>query len=247
MLVTIQNLVFWPLFLAASAIYIPVATLIIAPIGLLAPRRFAMHRLRRTITWYGRLVIWCAWPFVRVKYKDLKPEEKDGSYIFICNHRSSSDPFLMACLPFECVQIVNDWPLELPILGWLARLAGYIDIMNTSIEEFYEHGSRLLNQGACICSFPEGTRSGSQQMGPFTSSVFRLAIRNHATLVPLAITGNENIPHKGSWILHPGLIRVDKLPAVTWDEYADMDAFHLKNHVQQILQEHIDRVEGDAA
>ncbi len=247
MMVVLQNLVFWPLFVAASIVFISIATVVLTLVGLLAPRRYAMRRLRRTVSWYGAVVLRCGGPFVRVKYRDFAPQQNDGPYVFICNHRSASDPFLIACLPFELVQIVNDWPLKLPILGWVASLAGYIDIMNMAVEEFYERSARLLNCGVCIISFPEGTRSGSRRMGSFTSSVFRLALRCRATLVPLAISGSEDIPRKGSLLLHPGCIYVDKLPAVTWERYRDMDAFRLKTYIRDLLCEHLSQVEGTTA
>ena len=118
----IQNLFFWPLFLGMTALFILLLAGPTTVVGLLTPRRFTVWFIRRLVTWYGRLVMWCAWPFVWVRYRDLEPKLDAESYILICNHRSSSDPFLMACMPCDAVQLVNDWPLRLPVLGWIARL-----------------------------------------------------------------------------------------------------------------------------
>jgi 1-acyl-sn-glycerol-3-phosphate acyltransferase len=151
----------------------------------------------------------------------------------------------MACLPFECIQIVNIWPFKLPVLGIAARIACYLSVREMPVEEFYEKGARLLEEGACIIAFPEGTRSGSRTMGPFNSSIFRLGQQCRATFVPLAISGNERIPPKGSLVLHPGRVFVDKLPAVGWEDYRNMDVFKLKNHVHRLLGEHLNRIEGE--
>jgi len=245
--IVVQNLVFWPLFFAMSGFFIATATIIVTIISLVAPRRFVMRCVRQAIVWYGLTILRCGWPFVRVEYRDLVPEQNDGPYTFVCNHRSSSDPFLVACLRRECIQIVNVWPFKLPLLGPVAKIAGYISIMETPIDLFYEKIGRLLDKGVSIVSFPEGTRSATRKMGPFKSAIFRGAIRSHTTIVPVAISGNENIPHKGSLVLHPGRIRVHKLPAVTWEQYRNMNAFRLKNHIQSLLRKHLDQIENMVA
>lgn len=245
--VIVQNLVFWTLFFVVSGVFIPAATVLVTLIGLTTPRRFAMRCVRRSISWYGWTILRCGWPFVRVEYRDLAPKERDPPYVFVCNHRSASDPFLMACLPFEGIQIVNKWPFKLPVLGIVARFAEYISIMEISFDTFHERTAALLAKKVCIVAFPEGTRSGSRKMGPFGSAIFRVARDCRARIVPLAISGNEDIPHKGSVVLHPGRVRVHKLPAVTWDEYRDMNPYRLKNHVQELLREHLAQVEGASA
>ncbi len=235
----IQNFIFWPLFFLVSLIYIPVATAIVATVSLFVSSRTAMWLTRRAISCYGQLVLLCSWPPGRVQYRDLAPQDGGGPFLFVCNHRSASDPFLMACLPYECIQIVKQWPFRLPVLGFMARLAGYLSIHDMPIESFYRKASKLYNERVCIISFPEGTRSGSREMGPFTSAVFRLAHTLGATIVPLAIMGNENIPPKGSFMLHPGRVRVHKLPALKWEDYKDMSIFSLKNYVRDLLAEHM--------
>lgn len=242
--VIIQNALFWPLFAYVSVVIILLSSIPTACVGVLSSRHFTVWLIRRLVTLYGRIVMWCWWPFVGVRYRDLAPREPEEASIVICNHRAATDAFLMACMPIDAVQLVNDWPLRLPVLGGIARLVEYIDITNVAVEDFYLRGQHLLDEGVCIISFPEGTRSGSRRMGPFTSSVFRLAVRAKVPIIPLAITGNENIPPKGSFMLRPGWIEVHKLPAIQPEEYRGMDAFHLKQHLREILQKHMNQVEG---
>ncbi len=241
--VFVQNLVFWPLFFSVSLVYIPAATLIVMTISVAVSHRTAMRLTRRAISRYGQLILLCALPFARVSYRDLAPEDGEGPFIFVCNHRSASDPFLMACLPYEAIQVVKQWPFRLPVLGIMARLAGYLSIHEMTLETFWEKAGELYGRGVCLISFPEGTRSGSREMGQFTSAIFRLAKRLQATIVPVAIAGNENIPPKGSLVLPPGLVRVHKLPAIRWQEYKNMPVFKLKNHVRDRLQKHLETIE----
>lgn len=228
---------------AASAVYIPLASAWVAVCSLFVNRRATMHRLRRTISWYGKLLVACAWPFIRVKYRDLAPGEMPKKAIFICNHRSASDPCLLCCPPIEGVQIAKAWPLRLPLLGFIAKLAGYISIHELTKEEFYQQAGSLLDDQVALVAFPEGTRSGSTRMGQFNSLIFRLARENRASLIPLAIAGTENKPQKGSIRLKPGLVRVEKLPALHWKDYQDISVFKLKNQLRDILEKHLATIE----
>jgi len=125
------------------------------------------------------------------------------------------------------------------------KLAGYLSIHDMPVDHFFAKSESLLKKGVCIISFPEGTRSGSRKMGAFTSSIFRVAFENKAVIAPLAIAGNENIPRKGSAVLHPGRIQLHKLPALTYADYQHMSVFQLKNNVRNLLQSHLASIEAE--
>ena len=110
--------------------------------------------------------------------------------------------------------------------------------------QFTEKATRLLNEGVSIIFFPEGTRSASLKMGSFHGAAFRLALASKASVVPLCISGNENIPPKGSLLMRPGTIRVRRLPAIPWDEYKDLTAFAFKNRVWRIIDRELAAMEN---
>lgn len=239
------NLYFYTLFITLSATVIPVLTAYVVITGLLFPsRRKTMKRFRRAINWYGRAIIFSPYPFIKVSYEECGKNDPKEPYIFVCNHRSASDAYLMGILPQELIQIVNVWPFRLPVLGVYAKLAGYLNIRMMPPEEFMQSASRLLKDGVSIIFFPEGTRSTSRKMGTFHGSAFRLALETRAAIVPLCISGSENIPPKGSSLLHPGIIRMRRLPAITWEEYKDMTSFALKNRVRNIMDHELSAMEG---
>ncbi len=234
------NLFFWTSVVVVTATFVTCATIYVGLFLLVVRnRRRGKWLVRRSISHYGSLVLKCGWPLVKVHYIDLAPQESPP-FVFVSNHRSASDAFLMACLPFECIQVLNNWPSKLPVVGPVAWIAGYLKVRKMSPEAFIKAGSRLLADGVCIIAFPEGTRSGSRKLGPFHGSAFRLAQQTRANIVPLAIAGNENIPRRGSVILHPGRITVSKLPALTHEEYKDMTTFRLKNLVRERIRQHLD-------
>jgi 1-acyl-sn-glycerol-3-phosphate acyltransferase len=153
----------------------------------------------------------------------------------------------MCVLPHECVQIVNTWPFRIPVLGFYARMSGYLNIKNMPPELFFERAGKLLHEKVSIIFFPEGTRSGGRQMGNFHGSAFRLAVMTGMPIVPLCISGNENIPPRGSLLLRPGTIRVRRLPAITWNEYKDLNVFSLKNKVRDRISRELQRMEEGRA
>ncbi|MGD0461154.1 MAG: lysophospholipid acyltransferase family protein [Tepidisphaeraceae bacterium] len=234
------NLFFWTAVVVVTAIFVIGATCYVCIFLLIfRNRRRGKWLVRRSISHYGALVLKCGWPLVKVRYVDHAPHESPP-FVFVSNHRSASDAFLMACLPFECIQVLNNWPSRLPVVGPVAWIAGYLKVRKMSPEAFVEAGSRLLADGVSIIAFPEGTRSGSRKIGSFHGSAFRLAQRARANIALLAIAGNEDIPKRGSLVLHPGRITVSKLPSVTYEQYKDMTAFKLKTLVRERIRQHLD-------
>jgi len=201
-----------------------------------------MENLRILIRIYGRSMVFLGWPFIRVRV-EKEAGDPPKACIYVCNHRATSDGFLMGMLDCEGVQVVNLWPFKVPILGFFAHLAGYLSIREIPIEEFMERGSELLSQGVSVFSFPEGTRSGSRKMGPFHSALFRLALQTGAPIVPICISGSENKPEKGSAVMHPGLIRMRLLAPIPEETYRAMSPFKLKNHVHDLIEAELKKME----
>jgi 1-acyl-sn-glycerol-3-phosphate acyltransferase len=234
------NLFFWASVVVVTALFVTGATIYVGLFLLVVRnRRRGKWLVRRSITHYGDLVLRLGWPLVKVRYVDHAPDES-SPFIFVSNHRSASDAFLMACLPFEVVQVLNNWPSRLPVVGPVAWIAGYLKVRKMSPEAFIQKGTRLLKDGVCIVTFPEGTRSGSRNLGSFHGSAFRLALHSGAPIAPLAITGNENIPRRGSVVLHPGRITVAKLPSITHEQYKDLTAYKLKTLVREKIRAYLD-------
>ncbi len=238
------NLYFYTFFIVLSAVLIPSLTVFVAVSRPFSSHRRTMKRFRRAISWYGRIITAIPYPFIRLRYEDHARDVRGGPFIFVSNHRAASDAFLMCVLPHECVQIVNIWPFRIPVLGLYARFSGYLNIRMMSHEQFMEKATKLLSEEVSIIFFPEGTRSADRKMGSFHGAAFRLALETKAAVVPLCITGNENIPPKGSLLLRPGAIRVRRLPAITWEEYKDLNAFAFKNRVWHIIDHELSVMES---
>jgi 1-acyl-sn-glycerol-3-phosphate acyltransferase len=238
------NAYFYVLFLLSSMLVIPVLTLYVALLSFFVSRRTAMKRFRRAISWYGRVITSVPFPFIKLRYEDRSENGPSGPYVFVSNHRAASDAFLMCVLPHEAVQVVNIWPFRIPVIGFYARWAGYLNINMMGPELFLEKALQLLRDGVSIIFFPEGTRSAGREMGHFHGSAFKLALQAGVPIVPLCISGNENIPPRGSLLLNPGTIRVRRLPAIPWINYKDLKTFVLKNRVRELIGKELDLMEN---
>jgi 1-acyl-sn-glycerol-3-phosphate acyltransferase len=147
--------------------------------------------------------------------------------------------------PCEGIQVVNIWPFKIPVLGIFAKLAGYLSVRELPPEEFMRRAIKLLNEGVSVIGFPEGTRSGSKKMGPFHSSLFRLALKTSVPIVPVCISGSENIPHKGSVILHPGKIYLRFLAPIPFETYEKMSPFKLKNYLHTCMKNELNKMDSN--
>ena len=236
------NLWFYFLLLIVHVALVPVlilAGLVAAPF---CSWRRTLANIRELIKVYGRTVVFLGWPFVRIRVERKAPPS--DPCIYICNHRSTTDGFLMGMQQCEGIQVVNIWPFKIPVLGVFARLAGYLSIREMAPEEFMQRAAKLLEQGVSVIAFPEGTRAGSRKMGSFHGVLFRLALQTGAPIVPLCLSGTEDKPTKGSLVLHPGLIRMRFLSPVVAETYQGMSAFQLKNHVRDLMISELNEMEA---
>jgi 1-acyl-sn-glycerol-3-phosphate acyltransferase len=241
----ICSFVFYLLFILFSAIYIPSFTVNVLVVRIFTNHRRAMMEFRKGILYYGKIII-VVLPrfFIKIKFKSLSKEKITDQAIYIANHRATSDAFLMGILNVEVVQVVNLWPFKVPVLGIMAKCAGYLSVREMSFEDFLSKCNELLEQKVSIVAFPEGTRSGNKKMGNFHGGLFRVALENKVPIVPLCIMGSEDKPKRRSWILNCGTINIHQLEPIEYEEYKDMSSFKLKSYVRNKMQVYIDRVEG---
>ena len=194
--------------------------------------------MRWYILCYGKLMVNVAcWPFFRVRYEDLLDGANEpGIYIF--NHRSASDPFLMSVFGLPMIQEVNGWPMRIPIYGYAARTADYIDITQNTPEQMKASIAGLLSCGVSVVSFPEGHRSGCRTLASFHSGIFHIARAVQAPVYVCAIAGNEMRPNRSFRFRQRGSILVRRFRKIMPDELNGFsNDFALKTFVFQLISE----------
>ena len=161
------------------------------------PTECRQHLLRVLLLGFGKFTIRVAWrPFFRVDYRDLSGGGSLEPGIIIVNHRAATDAFLVSEPGLSFAQTVNGWPMRLPLIGWGARLAGYLNITDWDYDTLRARAEEILKSGDMIVAFPEGTRSESRTMVPFRSGIFRVAVDLGLPVYMLCIAGNEYMPDR---------------------------------------------------
>ncbi len=234
------NFIFYPVFFILVPVSVTIFSIFLILIRPFVGKRKVLYLLRHIIKLNLRFTVQVLpLGFIKIFYKDYDKKEPSKGSVFICNHRATSDALLVGTLPSELVQVVNIWPFKIPVFGTIAKWAGYLSIREMQFEEFLERGEKLIKQGVSVVVFPEGTRSASKKMGKFHGSIFRLALKVCCPIIPVCITGNQNIPPRGTLFLRPGQIKIHKLKALYPEDYKDLTPFVLKNKVRDIMAEHL--------
>jgi 1-acyl-sn-glycerol-3-phosphate acyltransferase len=134
-------------------------------------------------------------------YGDI-PRRIEGPTVFVSNHESHADPFLISFLPWEMKWLAKASLFRIPVVGWSMALAGDIPIHrgdDLSAKKAMEQCARWLERGVPVVMFPEGTRSLDGKMAPFKDGAFRLALDCKAQVIPIAVCGTRKALPKHSW------------------------------------------------
>jgi len=234
------------IYVLYSLLAIPLATIYVMLKALFSARRSTHRRVRKLIGFWAMGISFITLPFVKVRYKSNEANSEIGACIYICNHRSFLDGFLVAhpCRRREVVQVVNVWPFKIPVIGVIAKVAGYLNVKAMPFNEFSSIAKSLIGNGVSIVSFPEGTRSKGKAMGSFHGSMFRIALEVGCPIVPICISGNEKVLLRGNVMMRPGEIKIHELPALEWNEYKDIAPFQLKIKVRNMIIRELTVMDG---
>ncbi len=177
-------------------------------------------------------------PFWKFRIVDEVHPDPRRPYVFVANHRSSADAFLIVRLPWEMKFLSKRSIMRIPLLGWQMRSAGDVPIVRGNKESAKEAMAdlrRWLDRRVSVFFFPEGTRSADGTLGQFREGAFRLAIEAGVDVVPLAITGTEQALPKHSLIFQPTTATLTVLPPVSTKGLSPADASRLAAKVRELI------------
>ena len=156
-------------------------------------------------------------PFWRFRVIDSETLDRRRPHLFVANHRSMADVFLLCLLPWEMKFLSKESVFRVPLLGWLMRVAGDIAVSRgdrDSSREALEQMRRRILEESSVVVFPEGTRSLDGSLAPFREGAFRVAIDLGVDVVPLAIQGTETALPKHSLVFRRTDASVTVLPSI---------------------------------
>lgn len=165
------------------------------------------HPTRRNIVWLSfqwmfRL-IFTVWTRYRVRGLEHIPAEGGG--LVLVNHQSFLDP-LMVGLPLSrpISFVARDNLFRVPVIGWILRKTYVMPInreaaSTTSIREAVGR----IRHGFLVGIFPEGTRSDTEEVGPFKPGFLALLRRSNRPVYPVGVAGGNEVMPRGSLRFRP--------------------------------------------
>lgn len=183
-------------------------------------------------------------PFWRVEVEGVEKIDESVPYVMVANHQSIADIMVLFTLRKQFRWVAKDTVFKVPFLGWMMRMADYVPIKRgdrKSREEMMDHCKRHLRMGNPIMMFPEGTRSETTEMRSFKRGAFRLAVDEHAPVLPIIIDGTHNALPKNTWIFHQTgklTIRIRVLDPLEPAEFED-DVGRLMHGTRELMVEEL--------
>lgn len=162
-------------------------------------------------------------------------------YIVVANHQSLGDIPVISNLPWEMKWVAKQELFEIPVLGWLMKLAGDIPVNRKGVRRWEQVSNKAgfyLNNRCSVMIFPEGTRSEDGELQRFTDGAFALAIKHQVPVLPIVVDGTANCLPKNSWKFNSARnIRVHVLPPLSTENFTSEQSGELREQVHHLIRE----------
>jgi 1-acyl-sn-glycerol-3-phosphate acyltransferase len=156
--------------------------------------------------WWSRLTCWAALCKVKVSGREnLDPKQ---SYVFIANHQSAFDIFLVYGFLNQNIKWVQKQSLrKIPFVGFASEKAGHVFVDNSSttarISTINKAKEQIVN-GISMMLFPEGSRSETGKLARFKRGAYQIALDMKLPIVSLTINGAYDVLKINSSLINPG-------------------------------------------
>lgn len=197
---TVLMLVFW-------AVAMPIAALL----------GFPWTYLTKDITFLYRTCMLAAWTGVRiagvqVQILGLDRIDPARTYIFMSNHVSNVDPpITLPLIPRRTSVMVKKELFSYPLLGQIMRIGSLVPVDRGNRDagiSAVRDAVKAIQQGLNMTIYVEGKRSFDGRLLPFKKGPFYLAEECQVPVVPITITGTQEVMPKARFAMQPGTVTV---------------------------------------
>ena len=135
-----------------------------------------------------RLYMKFALPILGLKI-EMKGKVHDKPALYVCNHRSLSDPVVLTNY-LDAYVIAKAEVADIPLLDKGARITGIIYVKRESKDSRKATRQAMIDtvkSGYNVLVYPEGTTNGEMQTLPYRPGTFVEAARNGIPVVPVVL------------------------------------------------------------
>ena len=181
---------------------------------------------------------------IRVRLEGMENVQPGVQYIFLSNHVSNLDPpVLLPRIPGMTSVFLKRELMKIPLLGTAMRMGKFVPVARGNSREdaqrSVEAAADALNSGLHITVFPEGTRSPDGKLLPFKKGAFFLAEATGAPIIPVVITGTEQMMPKKTLRITPGEAYVRFLPPIRPQDSSSRE--ELMERVRRAMENELER------
>jgi 1-acyl-sn-glycerol-3-phosphate acyltransferase len=193
--------------------------------------------LTKDVSFLYRTCMWGAFTGVRiagVRVQTLGLDKLDParSYIFMSNHISNLDPpITLPLIPRRTSVMVKKELFSYPLLGKVMRIGALVPVDRGNRDAglaAVREAVKVIAQGINMTIYVEGKRSFDGRLLPFKKGPFYLAEECKVPVVPITISGTEEVMPKARFAIQPGTVTVQFHDPIEPAEFGDRDCLMAK-------------------
>jgi 1-acyl-sn-glycerol-3-phosphate acyltransferase len=198
--------------------------------------------LTNDVSFLYRMCMWAAFTGVRiagvrVQTVGLEKIDPSRSYIFMSNHISNLDPpITLPLIPRRTSVMVKKELFSYPILGKIMQIGSLVPVDRANREtgiSAVREAVKAIQQGLNMTIYIEGKRSFDGRLLPFKKGPFYLAEECQVPVVPITISGTQEVMPKARFAIQPGTVTVQFHDPIEPADFGDRD--YLMSKVRDVI------------
>lgn len=196
-MIVLYSLIFW--------IYLALLTTVLVILGI--PSVFFAKQPYKLMSriWAQMLLLYLG---IRVKTEGLENLDKNTHYVFMGNHLSYADIFVLLNIFSDRLFLfmAKKELFKIPFFGFALKKIGMIPIERGDNKDGLKSllsAAKKISEGYSVLLFPEGTRSSDGRLGDFKRGAFVLAGRTGNKIAPFIIKGTSDAVPKHGFRVFP--------------------------------------------
>lgn len=181
----------------------------------------------------------CRVALCRINVQRIGKLDPNQSYVFVPNHQSAFDIFLIYGYLGQNIKWVQKKELrKIPFVGKASEMAGHVFVDQSSLKSMKDtihHAASNIVNGTSMTIFPEGARTFDGKMGKFKRGAFIIAKELELPVVPLTINGAFDVMKIHTYLVNPGKLELIIHEPIPTKGLADEEVPELMNRCRDIV------------